>query len=754
MTDRALLVSLLCPVAAMLASATVVGQPTAATGQQVQVLALNSSRRDAPASVVADQVFQRVLGGRLGARLDYYGEYSDLARFPGAEHDAGVRDFLRAKYRDQRFDVVLAPGNSALEFAARYRDEIFPGAPIVFATGRGVDVPDNATGIFHELNFSDTVDVILRLHPGVRRIVVVSGASEWDQYYEVVARRQFDQFRGRLAFDHLSGLPMPELLAKVANLPQHSVVYYLTLVEDGEGRRYPALGSLDQLASATNRPIYSWHNAGLEHGIVGGSLMSQESMSLRMAELAMRVLEGERAGDIPVEAFDANAMTFDWRQLRRWDIDEARLPPNSTVLFRQPTISEQYGSYIVAGLALMALQFATIVALLVLRARRRQTERVLQQSKQRYALATAAGATGVWDWSLDTDEMYIDPQLKRLLGFEDHEIRNHLDDWGRRVHPDDAPEVMARARACLENGHAPYEVEHRMLHKDGSTRWFLARGTVIRGDDGVARRFVGTDTDITERKRAQGEIEQSEASLRARNEEIRDLAGRLIAAQEVERTRIARELHDDVSQQLAGLSITLSSLRQRARTSRGGSDLDSGLEVLQQRTIGLADSVRQLSHRLHPGALQHAGLVPALRAHCEEFGKQNDIALSFAADDDFGAVSDDVKVCLFRVAQEALRNTARHAAASHAQVRLTRTAQGAELTVADDGQGFDVAFVSRQGQGLGLRSIHERVRQAGGTVSILAERRRGTTVQVSVPLAAPQPAGDGAPAAARQAGVN
>ena len=150
------------------------------------------------------------------------------------------------------------------------------------------------------------------------------------------------------------------------------------------------------------------------------------------------------------------------------------------------------------------------------------------------------------------------PTLKSILGFEDAEITTRADDWGSRVHPEDLPPVTARAQACIDGVIDEYEVEHRMIHKDGSVRWFLSRGSLLRRADGTPHRMVGTKVDITERKQAEEAMRENEAVLQASNREIQDLAGRLIASQEVERARIARDLHDDLSQQLAGLSIALS----------------------------------------------------------------------------------------------------------------------------------------------------------------------------------------------------
>ena len=129
---------------------------------------------------------------------------------------------------------------------------------------------------------------------------------------------------------------------------------------------------------------------------------------------------------------------------------------------------------------------------------------------ERYRLAAAAGGVGIWDWNLETGEMYVDPVLKQLLGYEDHEIRNHLDDWGRLVYPDDAARVFERAQAHINGSTATYDVEHRMVHRDGSIRWFHARGSVTRDAHGTAVRMVGTDTDITERKRGEEALQQAE----------------------------------------------------------------------------------------------------------------------------------------------------------------------------------------------------------------------------------------------------
>ncbi len=155
---------------------------------------------------------------------------------------------------------------------------------------------------------------------------------------------------------------------------------------------------------------------------------------------------------------------------------------------------------------------------------RKQVEDALRQSEERYTLAVSAGNVGVWDWNLETNEIYIDSILKQILGYEDHEIKNELDDWGRYVHPDDGEKVMEAATAHLEGKAPVYEVEHRMLHRGGGIRWFVARGTAMRDVEGKPVRMVGTDTDVTERKLAEQELARINAKLEQRNRELQDFA--------------------------------------------------------------------------------------------------------------------------------------------------------------------------------------------------------------------------------------
>jgi signal transduction histidine kinase len=219
---------------------------------------------------------------------------------------------------------------------------------------------------------------------------------------------------------------------------------------------------------------------------------------------------------------------------------------------------------------------------------------------------------------------------------------------------------------------------------------------------------------------------------RRADREIASLAGRLITAQEAERSRIARDLHDDINQQLASLSIGLSSIKRRLQQGEAAG-VQEEVARLQQRIVDVTHVTRQLSHELHPGVLQHAGLVAALRGHCAEFGSQHGIEMTFSAGDGVEGVPEEVALCLYRVAQEALRNIAAHSGARAARVDLNPWTEGLELIINDDGQGFDLAEARRRG-GVGLISLDERVRMIGGHLNIETQPRDGTELRVRVPI--------------------
>jgi len=232
------------------------------------------------------------------------------------------------------------------------------------------------------------------------------------------------------------------------------------------------------------------------------------------------------------------------------------------------------------------------------------------------------------------------------------------------------------------------------------------------------------------RRRIAAALRLSEEKARASYDEVRDLAGRLISARESERTRIARDLHDDIGQRVASLSIALSRIRRQIPDA--SNPARQSLSDLEQQSTQLSADLRHLSHELHPGALEHLGLLEALRERCDDFKQESGITVQLDVADAWRDVSDALGLCLYRVAQEALRNVATHAKAQSVTVSLEQLNGHVMMHVADDGCGFDPTAKSRR-LGLGLVSLNERVHVLGGTLDVTTARGAGTRVAVTLP---------------------
>jgi signal transduction histidine kinase len=570
-----------------------------------QVLVLNSTRSDDQFSVVWARELPKLLAEGLGERVDFYSEYFDFVRFPRPEYESEYLDFLRLKYAEKRIDLLILIGAVVIDFVSRNRNVLFRGTPAVFYT---LTPPGshfaNSTGLTNPLHFSGSLDLALALQPDLKRVYVVSGAGALDRRNESQARAEFRPFEGRVEFTYFSGLVMQDLEERLRTVPPHSAVFYLVVSQDGAGEHFQVMASLSRVASAANAPTYSWADVAVDSGIVGGRRRDQVAQVKAIATLALRVLRGERADDIPVSSPNTDVDQVDWRQLRRWGLDESRLPTGTRVQFRPPSMWDQYSRYIIGAVMLMLAQSALIAGLLVQRTRRQRVER---------------------------------------------------------------------------------------------------------------------------------ELRGSQAKLRVSYDRIRDLSRRLLGEQEAERARIARELHDDINQQLAILSIELDGLRSDQLQVQSAKRLSRAMETTQ----GISTSVRELSHRLHPSKLQLIGLVAALDNLRRDLSPPH-LPIAFSHHNVPAEIDQNIALSVFRVAQEALRNAVKHSDAGHIWVDLTGGPSSVALTITDDGKGFDVDGLPNAG--LGLTSMRERVESVGGVLEIHATPPSGTRLRVTVPTQASESA--------------
>jgi PAS domain S-box-containing protein len=334
----------------------------------------------------------------------------------------------------------------------------------------------------------------------------------------------------------------------------------------------------------------------------------------------------------------------------------------------------------------------------------------LRKSDDRLTRLLETTKSLVWEASEDWRFTYVSEQARRMLGYpvaewyEPNFLTAH-------IHPDDRQRVLAvglNQSAVTEDT----DLTFRMVAKDGRVVWLR---NLISVENGKPRNMRGFMINVTETKRAE--------------EALFDLGGKLITAQEEERRRVARELHDDLNQRMALLCIELEQLEQDLRQKQ----LRVRCEMLLNHAQEISSDIHRLSYKLHPTKLDHLGLVPAVKSLCEELSRNQKLKIQFRHEGFPATLAADVTLCIFRIAQEALRNCLKHSGAQAVQVVLAKTSSSVRLSISDNGSGFDTNSDLMK-RGLGFISMRERTRLVGGEMQIYSQRERGTRIVACVPL--------------------
>jgi PAS domain S-box-containing protein len=346
------------------------------------------------------------------------------------------------------------------------------------------------------------------------------------------------------------------------------------------------------------------------------------------------------------------------------------------------------------------------------------------ESEARFRLVANTAPVMIWMAGLDKLCTYVNQPWLEFTGRSCSEEMGN--GWAEGIHPDDRQHCLQIYTDAFDR-RDPFEMEYRLRRHDAEYRWVLDHGVPRFNPDGSFAGYIGSVVDVSVRKAAE--------------ETLAAVSRKLIEVQEQERTRIARDLHDDINQQLAMVAVEIGQLRRAPPHSPV--ELTNRLAELNTRLNEISTGVQSISHALHSPQLEYLGIVAAMKSFCNEFGARQALHIDFSSRD-IPFIPHDVSLCLFRVLQEALHNAAKHSQSRNFEVRLDNSANQVQLTVSDHGIGFDVERETHKG-GLGLTSMRERVRLVGGRIEIQSKPMAGTTIRVHVPVDSqeflqPQPA--------------
>ena len=355
---------------------------------------------------------------------------------------------------------------------------------------------------------------------------------------------------------------------------------------------------------------------------------------------------------------------------------------------------------------------------------RRLTEQALREQRTLLAEAQKVAGLGSWEWDPDTGRVSWSSELYRILGVLPQDLAPSFENYLERVHPEDRQQSGAMvARALMDS--RSFSMLERIVRPGGEVRYLRSQGEVVRNERGKPIKILVACVDITEQR-------HSESALRQAAQDLHGLTRRLVQAEEAERRRLARELHDRVGQSLSALNINLDII------SRESHALTPALRQRLDDSLGLVDntlqSIENVMAELRPPLLDEYGLGAALGWHAEEFSRRTGVKVAVADRDPAGSKNarPEAAVALFRIAQEALNNVLKHAKAANVRLEVSATDEELILDVQDDGQGFDPA-TARRGR-WGMTTMRERAEAAGGQLHIASSPGEGTRIHARVPL--------------------
>lgn len=701
-------------------------------------------------------------------------EYMDTIRFPDEDHLEEFFVLLNKKYKrhNKKVDVVIATDEEALAFILLNRREIFPGSSVVYC---GIDFytdrfwEPRLTGIIESVDLASNVLLAKKLNPGLTELFVVmdntpTSISLINNFIPVIR-----EFAPEITIRFSDFLTFNDLLSQIRQLSEESAVFLINYTNAKNGRVLSMTESARRIAETCPVPVYSVWDCYMGQGILGGKMISGWGHGRQAAELALRIVNGEKAENIPVQTRSHNQYVFDYNILQKFNIDAALLPEDRLTLNTPDTLYHRFKRLFVT-LFIGTLFLILIILILSLNiAHRRRVERSLKRYSDRLDFLHRLDQSILDGFSLESiGAQVFKPTIQRvkcdLVGiylFEremmpalglalkkealDKPIENIAIDVQqlpaeliekRRAVTFGAEDVSERKRLFTgaEFGSLEKSLLLPLLYKKELLGIFFLG---YEGGRSLGQHQIVIGQQIAHSLALAIQNHYLFLEISKHESALRHMSLSIIGAQELERKRLSAELHDEFGQSLTAIGINFSVIRRKI-DSVLDNKMRNRMGEIEQTIEHLSEQVHDLSLDLRPPMLDDLGLIPTFRWFVAQYQDRSGLKIDFTVSiTEESNLRSQVAVTMYRVLQEALNNVSKHACATKAEVQLSMCCDRVCLVVKDDGKGFDTNRYrhTEPGQGgIGLIGMHERLDLLNGTLEIYSILNAGTTIKAIIPI--------------------
>jgi PAS domain S-box-containing protein len=681
-------------------------------------------------------------------------EFMDTRRLFTDEYFDELQKLYAVKYAGRAVNVIVCADDHALNFILSRGGDVFPGVPVLFCSVSGYDPAMHEerelTGLRESIDIKATLDAALSLHPDTYRVTVITDMTRTGRAIKANAEDVFRQYRPRIEFQYLEDVTFDEMRERVADLSDGEIVLLFIFSQDSDGRVLSHEENLRRLAPRCRVPIYAVWEFYLGHGIVGGKLTNGEEEGRLIGEMALRVLAGENASEIPIGISPTKYM-FDFRQLERFGVPVTALPAGSQVVGRPFSFYETYKTAIVGVVSAFVVLLGLVVFLFTNIRQRRTVEAALREGKERMQLVLKGGNLGLWDLAATTGVITFNERAARTLGYRLDEIDNDVNAWRKSIHPDDLPAVTEAFDAHAHGKSDFFEAEHRVRTKQGQWTWIYTRGMVVeRGEDGSPIRVSGTQLDVNDRRQAEADRRALEAQVQhaQKLESLGVLAG-----------GIAHDFNNLLTGIMGNANLALLELPLNSSTREN-------VVEIERASLRAAELCKQMLAYSGRGSfvIEKINLSEMVQemVHLLEVSTSKKAALNYRYADKLPKIEADVTQ-MRQIAMNLITNASEAIGDANGVITVSTGSMFCDrlylqdvfldeelpegsyvfIEVADNGCGMDPDTVKRifdpffttkfTGRGLGLSAVLGIVRGHRGAIKIYTEPGAGTTFKVLIP---------------------